>query len=161
MRPLNKQFAAAYASMGYESRATDKGEIVNMLYEGLLERLQLTKAAMEKRDILNKVRHMNVALQILNEGLRTHLDMKSGGELAENLDQLYAYCGVRLLQANVKGDVSALDEVMQLIHTVADAWKQTNQSVNNSSSPSMASGVSLTLSGAGYTSAGVSAMAGR
>jgi flagellar protein FliS len=144
---MNKQFAAAYASMGYESRATERGGVVSMLYEGLLERLQLTQTAMGQRDIANKVRHLNKALQILNEGLRTHLDLKSGGELAENLDQLYAYCGLRLLQANAQSDAAAIQEVSKLIQTVADAWKQMQLATDHAPHES-AKGVSLTLSGA-------------
>jgi flagellar protein FliS len=64
------------------------------------------------------------ALQILSEGLRTHLDLKSGGELAKNLDVLYHYCSLRLTEANLKSDIAMLVEVHDLIDSVAQAWKQ-------------------------------------
>lgn len=118
--------AAAYQSVSLESRVAGSGahELVTMLFEGFLERVQLTKLAIEQHDVGLKVKHLNKAIQILSEGLRTHLDTKSGGELAQNLDALYHYCSMRLIDANVKNDVDALAEVQALIEPVAAAWKQ-------------------------------------
>ena len=48
--------------------------------------------------------------------------MKSGGEIAQNLDDLYAYCLVRLLHANSKNDVQALDEIGSLFTPLLSAW---------------------------------------
>lgn len=118
--------ASAYASVGLESRAAGSGshELVIMLFEGLLERISLAKVAIEARDVAGKVKRIDKALQILNEGLRTHLDVKSGGELAQNLDALYEYCSMRLVQANARNDVAALSEVYGLIEPILEAWKQ-------------------------------------
>jgi flagellar protein FliS len=126
MNPAAHRSARAYASVGFESRADGSGphEVVTLLFEGLLERIQLSKLALEQRDVDNKIRHINKALQILGEGLRTHLDTKAGGELAQQLDSLYAYCSVRLLDANAHNDAAALDEVHGLLKPVADAWRE-------------------------------------
>lgn len=122
----SKSRAAAYQSVSLESRVAGSGthELVTMLFEGFLERVQLTKLAIQQRDVNLKVKHLNKAIQILTEGLRTHLDTKSGGELAQNLDALYHYCSIRLIDANVKNDIDALVEVHGLIEPVAAAWKQ-------------------------------------
>jgi flagellar protein FliS len=95
-----------------------------LLFEGFLERVKLAKLAMELGDVNARVLHLGKALQILSEGLRTHLDLKSGGELAKNLDALYHYCSLRLTEANLKSDVTMLVEVHDLIDSVAQAWKQ-------------------------------------
>jgi flagellar protein FliS len=117
---------AAYGSVSLEARVAGSGshELVTMLFEGFLERVRFTKIAIGQHDVNAKVKHLNKAIQILSEGLRTHLDTRSGGELAQNLDALYHYCSVRLIDANVKNDVEALDEVHDLIEPVAAAWKQ-------------------------------------
>lgn len=117
--------ASAYQSVSLESRIAGSGthELVTMLFEGFLERVQLTKLAIQQRDIGLKVKHLDKAIQILTEGLRTHLDTKSGGELAQNLDALYHYCSLRLIDANVRNDLDALAEVHDLIEPIAAAWK--------------------------------------
>lgn len=118
--------ASAYRSVSLESRVSSSTghELVSLLFEGFLERLQLAKLAMELGDVGAKVLHFGKAIQILSEGLRTHLDLKSGGELAQNLDALYHYCSMRLVEANMKNDMAMLVEVHGLIEPVAQAWKQ-------------------------------------
>jgi flagellar protein FliS len=125
--------AQAYRSVSLESRvASSSGsELVSLLFEGFLERVKLAKLAMELGDVNSRVSHLGSALQILSEGLRTHLDLKSGGELAKNLDSLYHYCSLRLAEANLKGDVTMLVEVYDLIDSVAQAWKQNWVDANN------------------------------
>src|SRR5690606_27077331 len=55
-------------------------------------------------------------------GLRGFLDMEKGGEIAEQLENLYEYMERRLLQANLKNDVEILDEVAGLIREVKEGW---------------------------------------
>ena len=126
MNSFSNRSARAYAAVGLDSRANANGphEVALLLFEGLLDRIRLGKLAMEQHDLSNKIRHINKALQILGEGLRTHLDIKAGGELAQQLDTLYAYCSVRLLDANAHNDAAALDEVHSLIKPLADAWRE-------------------------------------
>ena len=126
MNSFSNRSARAYAAVGLDSRANANGphEVALLLFEGLLDRIRLGKLAMEQHDLSNKIRHINKALQILGEGLRTHLDIKAGGELAQQLDTLYAYCSLRLLDANAHNDVAALDEVHSLIKPLADAWRE-------------------------------------
>lgn len=47
-------------------------------------------------------------------GLKASLNTEQGGELAERLAVLYEYISLRLLWANLKNDVAALDEAAQL-----------------------------------------------
>jgi flagellar protein FliS len=125
--------AQAYQSVSLESRVASStgSELVSLLFEGFLERVKLAKLAMEVGDVNARVRHLGNALQILSEGLRTHLDLKAGGELAKNLDSLYHYCALRLAEANLKADVTMLVEVYDLIDSVAQAWKQNWVDANN------------------------------
>ena len=57
-------------------------------------------------------------------GLRDSLDFEKGGELATNLDSLYEYCLRRLTNAHAREDDSIFGEVMDLMVTIRDAWKQ-------------------------------------
>ena len=49
----------------------------------------------------------------------------AGGAIATSLDALYTYMTTRLVDANVKRDVAAVDEVVRLLRPLRDAWAQT------------------------------------
>ena len=57
-------------------------------------------------------------------GLQASLDLEKGGEIAANLADLYAYCSRRLLHANLKSDVEAVQEVKKLMSEIREAWAQ-------------------------------------
>jgi flagellar protein FliS len=124
MTTSQSRAASAYASVNLDSRASASGgvELVILLIEGVLDRVRLAKLAIAQRDVMQKIKHINKALDIIGEGLRAHLDVRAGGEIARNLDDLYAYCSVRLLQANAQNDVSALDEIVALLKPLLGAW---------------------------------------
>ena len=124
MTTYQSRAASAYATVNLESRSGGSGgvDLVILLIEGILDRIKMAKTAMIQRDIGQKVKHLNKALEILTEGLRAHLDVGAGGEIAQNLDNLYAYCSVRLLHANSRNDVAALDEICNLFTPLLGAW---------------------------------------
>lgn len=128
MNLAKNRLASMYARVDLDSKALADGpqEMVSLLYEGFLERLTLARAAMASGDMPNRVRHLGKAIQILSEGLHTHLDLSRGGELAANLEQLYGYCTTRLLEANLRNDAEAIDEVYRLVAPVAEAWRSMN-----------------------------------
>ena len=67
---------------------------------------------------------MSKAINIIENGLRLSLDEESQDELTQNLIALYSYMIRRLLQANLRNDVSAVAEVETLMRNLADAWKE-------------------------------------
>jgi flagellar protein FliS len=50
--------------------------------------------------------------------------MEKGGEISENLNSLYDYMQLQLVQANIERDHKKVDEVISLIKTVKDGWDQ-------------------------------------
>ena len=125
MNTSQSRAASAYASVNLDSRANASAggvELVILLIEGILDRIKLAKLAIAQRDIVQKIKHLNKALEIISEGLRAHLDVAAGGEIALNLDDLYAYCSVRLLHANARNDVQALEEITNLLTPLLGAW---------------------------------------
>lgn len=67
---------------------------------------------------------LSKAINIIENGLRVSLDEESKDELTQNLIALYSYMVRRLLQANLRNDVSAVEEVEALMRNIADAWKE-------------------------------------
>ena len=58
---------------------------------------------------------------ILN--LQTYLDKEKGGEVADNLNELYTYMATTLIDANRLNDASKVREVAGLLETVSDGWR--------------------------------------
>lgn len=124
---LNQRFATkAYANIGIQTRGVqhDPYELAMLMFEAVIENATAARGAMEAGNVLLKVQHLHKAVRVLQDGLRTSLDLENGGELAQNLANLYDYCILRLTQANAQNDVAAVAEVIELIKPVADAWRQ-------------------------------------
>jgi flagellar protein FliS len=104
----------------------DPHKLVRLLFDALLVAIGSSKLAIQRKDVAAKVKHISHAIRILEEGLIAPLDMEKGGEIAANLKNLYDYCVMRLIRANVGSDEAMLDEVRSLLEPVIDGWAQIN-----------------------------------
>ncbi|MBF0256451.1 MAG: flagellar export chaperone FliS [Gammaproteobacteria bacterium] len=95
--------------------------LVQMLMEGALDKIAIARGAIERKDLQSKHDHIHWAIAII-DGLRSGLDFEKGGEVAANLDSLYAYMRRRLTEANAAGRIELLDEVTSLLKEIKDAW---------------------------------------
>lgn len=116
--------AAAYRQIGIETSVeqSDPHALILLLFEGAEAALHLAKGKMIEKDIPAKGKAISQAIQIVTEGLYGSLDVKAGGEIAEQLAALYEYIAARLLWANLKNDVAALDECLHLLGEIHSAW---------------------------------------
>jgi flagellar protein FliS len=112
-----------YRQVGVETgvKAASPHQLVQMLYDGLLDSLMQARGAMQSRDIEAKGRAISRASRIVDEGLKAALS-PAGGELTTNLSSLYTYISMRLMQAHLRNDVAALEECQRLIQPLRDAW---------------------------------------
>ena len=118
--------ANAYQRINVETsmHTIDQHQLVALLYEGVLSSIATARGALARGDVLGKVNAISKALRIIEEGLITALDRVDGGELAQNLGDLYEYCMRRLILANARNDDAMMQEVMRLIEPVALGWNE-------------------------------------
>lgn len=114
---------AQYESINTQSGVEDASphRLVQMLMEGFLQRVAEAKGALERGDVAAKGLAISKAISIA-EGLRSSLNQEAGGDLADNLGDLYLYMQQQLLQANVLNKVELLDEVSDLMKTIKSGW---------------------------------------
>ncbi|MFL0797188.1 MAG: flagellar export chaperone FliS [Cellvibrionaceae bacterium] len=105
------------------AQAATPHQLIQMLFDGALERIAQAKGAMQQKNITLKGEKISSAINIVG-GLKDNLDLETGGEVAENLASLYDYIQRRLMEAHSKNDPMILDEAAALIIEVSDAWKQ-------------------------------------
>ena len=114
-----------YNRVGVSSsvEAANPHRLIQMLMDGALEKISFAKGYMERGNVAEKGGHISWAISII-DGLRASLDLKTGGEIAQNLDDLYDYMTRRLARANVENNTDILDEVASLMRSVKSAWDE-------------------------------------
>lgn len=116
--------SSMYRQIGIETGVSGASphQLVSMLLNGALEAIAQARGAIKARNVEAKCKAISKALSIVDEGLKASLDLKSGGELAANLNDLYHYVTTRLTQANLHSDDEALEECANLLSPLRDAW---------------------------------------
>jgi len=124
--PVSMRSANTYKTVGLETSVSGASphQLVSLLFDALQQSLAAAKSAILSGDIATKGRSISRAVRILEEGLKAGLDAHRGGELAANLGSLYNYCILKTTEANLRNDATMIDEVIRLIHPVADGWSQ-------------------------------------
>ncbi|MCS2171659.1 flagellar export chaperone FliS [Scandinavium sp. TWS1a] len=115
-----------YAKIGVESAvmSASQQQLVTLLFDGALSALVRARLFMQDNNLEGKGLSLSKAINIIENGLKVGLDAESDDELTQNLIALYAYMVRRLLQANLRNEVSAVEEVEALLRDIADAWKE-------------------------------------
>ena len=97
-------------------------ELVVMAYDRMFEHLrQAIDGLAQGQDVAEPV---GKALDLITDGLQSCLDRERGGEVASNLDTLYNWACAEILRARLRRDASCLNNVLQVLTPVAEAWRQ-------------------------------------
>jgi flagellar protein FliS len=102
--------------------AVDAHHLVTLLFDGLFESIAQGRGAIQRGDIQTKCKALTRAVAIVDQGLRAALDLRQGGPLARDLNDLYGYVTMRLTRANLDNNLAALDECARLMQPLAEAW---------------------------------------
>lgn len=128
MTAMNKRNdpASTYARVGLETgiHEANPHKLILMLFDGAIFSLGAAANHMRAANIAEKGQAISKAIDIIGNGLRASLDFESGGELAERLGALYDYMAHRLLHANLKNDLAALQEISGLLVELRGAWEE-------------------------------------
>lgn len=103
------------------------GQLVLMLYEGAARFLDRAIAGFDIDDPARSNEAINnniIRTQDIVFELNVTLNIEQGGELAMTLRKLYDYMDRRLMEANLKKDKAALQEVHGRLVVLRDAWAQ-------------------------------------
>ena len=125
-RPNHGAMSGLYRQVGISTSVDNASShrLVAMLYDGLLESLAEARGAIRNKDIEAKCRALTRASRIVDEGLKGGLNVTGSGTIGQGLNDLYTYISHRLLHANMRSDVAAVEECSRLIEPLRDAWSQ-------------------------------------
>ncbi|EPA1951939.1 flagellar export chaperone FliS [Vibrio alginolyticus] len=109
-----------------QAAAANPHQLVIMLIDGLLDEVERIRGHLAANRLAEKGNGINKCMNILI-GLTSALDDENGGEIAENLRQLYDFCQVELYYASVQNDASRLVNVERVMGNIREGWMNFGQ----------------------------------
>jgi flagellar protein FliS len=126
----SRNAARQYQTVRSQGQVADASpaRLVQIIFEHILANLATAQGCMERiennlplNDVVVKCKAMSKATQLIGH-LDATLDMKQGGQISENLHNLYLYMLGKLTAANVNNDATIVKEVANLVRTVKSGW---------------------------------------
>lgn len=117
--------AAATALRRYQQvqvKTSTPGELLVMLFDGLLKFLGEARSAMESGDRPRACERINRSHAIISELLST-LDRRHAPELCDNLEGIYAFSLGHLLEANIEQNPTKIADVSRILTPLAEAFR--------------------------------------
>jgi flagellar secretion chaperone FliS len=124
--------AARYHAVRSHGQVADASpaRLVQVMFEHILSNLATAQGCMERirdnlpyTDVVAKGKAIGKAVRLIGQ-LDASLNMEQGGQIAENLHNLYLYMLGRLTTANVNNDAAMVAEVSNLIRKIKTGWDQ-------------------------------------
>lgn len=113
---------------GIENSSPHK--LVDIMYSTAIDRLSQATGMIERNETVAKGQAISKTISIIEE-LRRTLDMEKGGDVAISFHDLYVYINERLVTANMKNDITILDECKSLIRELQEGWNGIPEDVRN------------------------------
>lgn len=95
--------------------------LIAMLYDGAIGFLDKGINALESGDMENASK-MLIRVQDIIYELMSSLDLKRGGEIAQNLYNLYEYMNYRIVNANTQKKAEPAKEAKSMIEDLRSTW---------------------------------------
>ena len=123
---MYKMGSQAYKQVNLETSVSQASphQLIVLLFDGALNAIRLADLYIQKGDIAGKGKAISKAINIIDNGLKSCLNLEQGGEIAENLDQLYHYISQQLVLVNLHNDREKLQTCFDLLDSIAQAWRE-------------------------------------
>lgn len=96
-------------------------ELTLMLYDGAIKFMNISKYSIENKDLERAHSSLIRAQDIITE-LNYSLDMQY--DISKEMRGLYDFVLSKLVDANIKKDIAAIEEALLITHDMRDTWKE-------------------------------------
>ncbi len=115
-----------YAAYKQQSVMTmTPGQMLIAVFDELIKQLKIAQISFEDNNLSEINRSLLKAQKIITE-LRTTLNFVY--EISKNLNDIYNFLNRAIINANVKKDPSELDDVLQIVTELRDAFSEAEKS---------------------------------
>jgi len=97
--------------------------LIQLMYAAALDSIASARRSLRAGEIRARSRAITKALRIVTE-LSRCLNREAGGEISQNLAQVYGYVLRLLIESNVQQIEAPLSEAERLLSILAEAWMQ-------------------------------------
>lgn len=97
--------------------------LVVKLYEGAVRNALQAREHVEAGRSADRSRTLSKAIAIVSE-LQRVLDVEQGGEIGQNLYDLYDFVITRLVDANLEDRIDCIDEAVGVLSTLEGAFRE-------------------------------------
>lgn len=122
----NGRSASTYADVGLETKvmSASPGQLITLLFEGADAALVKAKGHLLHNQAPQRGMAISKAIDIIDSGLKSSLDMSAGGDLAKNLSQAYDLIIQHLMMANLEADLDRLELAQKMLASISEGWQQ-------------------------------------
>jgi flagellar secretion chaperone FliS len=113
----------------------DPKRLVILCYDETISQVKMARQRCVEKDFDGKSKALLKAQDIVCE-LQCALDFEKGGEVAKNLDSLYAYIKSKMIQADIGKDLAIMDEVAGILSELKSAWEEAFRALEKNDAPS-------------------------
>lgn len=115
----------SYAYQAYKKTqvsTASQGDLLVMLFEGAIRFSNQAIEAINESNFSVANEKLLRVQDIMTE-LTSSLKLDTG-EIANNLSQIYSYINQLLVQANIKKDISLIEQAIGLLTELCDTWRE-------------------------------------
>lgn len=125
-RGLRRHSAQAYSNIGLETQVLSASpeRLITLLFEGALSAIAKARLHMQLGNIAERGMAISKAIDIVDSGLKTSVDMDAGGELATYLVASYELILQNLMLANLHADEEKLALAESMLKDLGSAWRE-------------------------------------
>jgi flagellar protein FliS len=116
---LDMQVASRYQQSNV--RTVSKEKLLIMLFDGAIGFARASRSRLDSGDMVGFREYLVKCQAIVSEFLST-LDMKVGGDVAVNLQQLYLFLIDHMNQANIRNSGRHMDDVVRILTTIREGF---------------------------------------
>ena len=117
-----------------ELRMASQSRLIVMIYDEIIDALNRTIAAAEAGAIQDRFNASTEVIALITH-LADALDLEQGGQLAEDLAQIYKFIVVHLPWVNLKNDPQPARDVLKLVTPLRNAWCELDARIDEGNVP--------------------------
>ena len=110
-------------------KTSNRGNLLLMFYEAAIKNTKQAIDCIEKKDLPGKGTFIGKTHDIINELMNT-LNFEIGGEIARDLERLYAFIIEQLIKSNLENTTEPLISTQKILENLLSGWKEAVQKSN-------------------------------
>jgi len=116
-------------------KTASQGRLIVMLYDEAIKQMDIAEEELGKNKVQFDAVHNSISkTQDIITELMASLDFEKGGEISQNLYNLYMFFNRQLVQANIDKNLNPIIEVRKFMSDLREAWMAIEGTVVNQNS---------------------------